>query len=570
MTDSVVTSAKAIADVNLQYRYVFEKAPTVTLKINKNNFALGETAEFTPGFTYEDRIKSKTWSIQSTDGTTVETGTGNIPATYRMDLAVGSYTARQYIYYQDRNHNDLSAYAKVKFNVYNISPPDVSIDSDKEKYVIPTEGYFTVEYVEDAKNTYQIVDKSYRLKHTNGQVITEGKGEFPASVPFTIDMEGGNYIAEQTIYWWQNGEYKSKTATCEFKLISPIPVAEFNVNMKMSTKENDWQRIDVPDKTGKVYKQIRIDLTPSIAYNAELENPNSMVFSSPNTQIQIIPKDAESQSKIYTPNPTDMPITNGVLTVTGKQYIDVRFDEPGTYTVRCKVATAHFTSKWVQRDIVIREDLPPIVSFAFTDVNTDDAGNNTVLRDTQDLHVRFGIEANAATQDDDTIDYDSAKLNMRFDYDADFDTANDGTHSEMYITKAINAVKEYVTISKNDTMSKFDIDMYSKEFPILGKMYFEYSVAEKPTIPNFNTPSMPTAPVFVGTTEAIPVSKKVVTAENRAGNIIMELGKEGKREIHYILGKDTPSIDIHALAEAYGDSAKIYLYDQNGNVQLIN
>ena len=94
----------------------------------KNSFGLGETAIFTPTFiegTYP--IASKSWSIQKTDDDFIVTGTGEIPSEYRISLAEGNYTARQYITYRDRTNNDITDYAEVAFDVYAIKPPTVEI-----------------------------------------------------------------------------------------------------------------------------------------------------------------------------------------------------------------------------------------------------------------------------------------------------------------------------------------------------------------------------------------------------------------------------------------------------------
>lgn len=576
--DSVVTTAKDDASVILHYKYFFEKeAPTVDLSINANDFGIGEDALFTPTFTETKDtypIENKWWEIYSENGNFQDKGTGEIPGIYELNVAEGKYIARQYISYKDNNENDQTLYAEVKFNVWGMRPPDVSIKSDKNVYIIPTEGLFTVTYEEHPKYSYPIEDTEYKLKNKNGTLITQGKGTFPEIYPFDIEMDGGFYIAEQTIYWYELGELKSKTASCEFKLISPKPASEFRVDMKM-TNTPTWNRIDVPGESGKQFKQIRIDLSPSIALNESLENPYPVDFTSPNTQIQIIPLAADGQgdrsknSTIHTPNAADKQLVDDTITFKGKQFIDVRFDSPGKYRIKVRVANQHYVGNWLTRDITIREDLAPKTYLSFEDVLIE-GDQKKVYRNANDLRVRFKVKTKSFPQDEDTINSQSAKLQVRFDYNADGDTSNDNAHSNMIFSKSTNTLQPYINIQGNDSMDEFNIEMYSNSFPILGKMRFEYFIAETSTIPNFTGGSMPAIPELFGDTFAQPIDEKLVWADNKPGNIKIELGKDSKIEITIIMGTDSMFFDVNTLKAYYGESARIYVITKNGDRQLIS
>lgn len=577
-TDRIVTTATDDADVTLYYKYVFEKdVPGVKLNINKNDFGIGETALFTPTFienesTYE--IKNKWWEIYGKENEFKVSGDGEIVKSYPLNVDSGPYIARQYISYIDSKNLEQTAYAEVVFNVWDIGPPDVKIESDKEKYVIPTTGYFTVTYFENSY-TLPIDDTTYKLKTKDGITIAEGIGTFPNIYNFTIDMDGGLYIAEQTIYWYDAGQLKSKTAQCEFKLISPKPTADFEVNMKM-TNIPTWKRIDLLGESGKQYKQIRIDLTPSIALNESLENPHKIDFTSPNTQIQILPltdglqADRSKNNTIHTPNGNDKQLIDNTITFNSKQFIDVRFDSPGKYRIKTRVANQYYTSNWVVRDIIIREDLPPLIDLEVIG-KFEEEGIRKVYRDINSLAANFDVIANPKSQDEDTINYSSAKLEIRYDYNYDNDTSNDDVHSKMYITQSVDNLQPYITGTKSYDMSKFNFNMNSSTFAMLGKVRFEYSVSEIPTIPNFNGGTMPAAPVLSGNSYNVPINKKVLMIENRAGTITVEMGKEGKVEIYLIeTTQEFPSDIVQGVIREYREKGKVYIIHMDGSKELLN
>lgn len=577
VTDSKDSSATDSSYVMLYYRYIFEKeAPDVKLSINKKDFFTGEDALFNASYiensnTYD--IKEKRWMIESENGV-VDQGKGTIPEVYALNLAEGTYKARQYITYDDEEKRENEKYAEVIFYVYKIAPPTVKISCDKEKYTIPTIGYFTVECSSNGF-IYPIQSKSWRLLTETGQIVEKGEGEFPETYNFSINMDSGNYIAEQTIYWVQDDVLKSASDTCKFILISPKPTADFRVDMKM-TNTPTWNRIDVPGETGKQYKQIRIDLTPSIALNESLENPHKTDFTSPNTQIQILPltddlqADRSKNNTIHTPNGNDKQLIDNTITFNSKQFIDVRFDSPGKYRIKTRVANQYYTSNWVVRDIIIREDLPPLIDLEVIG-KFEEEGIRKVYRDINSLAANFDVIATPKSQDEDTINYSSAKLEIRYDYNYDNDTSNDDVHSKMYITQSVDNLQPYITGTKSYDMSKFNFNMNSSTFAMLGKVRFEYSVSEIPTIPNFNGGTMPAAPVLSGNSYNVPINKKVLVIENRAGTITVEMGKEGKVEIYLIeTTQEFPSDIVQGVIREYREKGKVYIIHMDGSKELIN
>ena len=584
--DSVDTSASDTAILTIYFVGVPKddgedglKPPSVDLTIDRNVFTYGEEASFKatyveePGKTYA--ITDKSWEIGSTETDFTIVGNGEIPEKYVMNMGEGTYYARQYIYYKDAYENDLNAYDEVEFSIVGLRDPDVSISSDKEKYYAPTTGIFTVNYDEDEKFTHHIDNREFALKDDSGQVLTSGQGTFPREYFFADSLASGYYTAEQTIYWWAEGEYKSKTASCRFKLISPVPSAEFEVNMKMSSSSDDWLRIDVPNESGKQYKQIRIDLTPSIKLNQDLENPNPIDFSSQNTQIQILPltydlqADRTKNSTIHTLNASDKQLVDDTVTFKGKQYIDVRFDEPGKYRVKARVASGKYISQWVVRDITIREDLPPIVTLTLGNVTLDN-GRLFTYRLTDDLSANFNVSVSARSQDDDVVDYSTAKLELRYDYNADQDTSNDGAHSSMFFKQNAQSLQPYMSVNSDGNMTNFSIRMFDSTASILGKVRVEYLVTDKPTIPNFVGGSLPAVPVKYGSTYSQPENEKVLWIDNKAGVIKMYLEGTTKKEINIVMGSDTLHFDLDMLKSYYGDDVSIYIIDKNGNREQVH
>lgn len=580
MSDSQVTSERAYIDVMLQYRYIFGKVPPeVTLDINRTEFAIGETAYFTPGFKENDHtysIETRDWAILTEAGEVIEEGAGEIPPSYRLALSKGKYKARQYITYRDRAGNDNTLYAEVSFTVYSMRPPDVKISSDKDVYIIPTTGIFTVEYIADPKYSYQIVDKSWKFMNSAGGILSEGSGQFPHEYDFILDYPTGYYTAEQTIYYWEAGVYTSRSADCTVKLISPVPQADFSVSMQMSYAGDDWQRIDTPGRSGKVNKQIRIDLSPSDALNAAIECPYPVDYSSADTQIKIIPlaDDGVTQAldknrKIFVYNRNDKKTEDNIVTFKAKRSIDVRFDLSGSYIVKCRVSNGSYISPWIERKIYIRDDLPPLVSLSFADT-TDVNGRRTVYRDTNDLHVRYGVKIKAVPQDEDTIDYDSARLNISYDYNADGNTANDGIPSIMYVTKAHDELQKYIYVGKNSSMDSFSIDMISDSFPVLGLMSFEYSVCDRPAIPNYTGGDLPAPPKLPGDTSAQTPESKTVLADNREGVITLDTAKKGAVDIVIMQGGDSLSTNASELKNYYGNDANVIIVRKDGSREIIN
>lgn len=583
--------------------------PEVNLSVNNTNFAIYEKALFTPEYiSIIDKhypITSKRWEIHSVDGNFKDQGNGDIPSSYTLNVNEGSYIARQYITYKDDDLNDHEKFAEVTFNVWERKEPNVGIRTDKDKYVAPTTATVTTTFEEDHRLTFPITGKGYKFRKKNSSEIIFkntikksdypdldlGEGEvappnygsldsgiFPRDLDLGIELDAGYYTVEQIIFWEEYGVEKNKTATYDFKLISPKPVADFRVDMKMTTSDNSWDRIDLPSKSGKEYRQIKIDLTPSIVLNQELENPYPLNFSSQDTQIQILPltddlqADRTKNNQIHVFNAADKQLVDDTITFKAKQSIDVRFDEEGRYRIKVKVSNNHYVSNWIVRDIIIREDLPPVVDISLQDVLNEE-GKNVIYRNPDNLRVQFKVNTSARVIDDDTIDMDSAKLEIRFDYNSDSDTSNDGVHSSMFYMKNMSNLQSYMNIS-NEGMTLFNIDVFSNTFPILGKMRFEYSVSENPTIPYFLGGSLPPVPKIQGTSYGLPIDKKIVTALNNAGNIKVNIGKESKVEITIVLGTganvtaNTNKI-VNTLKTVYGENIRIYVVDTKGNRELL-
>ena len=579
LTDSVVTSEKARLDVYLEYRYIMNQEPNVKLNIDKKDFALGESAIFTPEFIENDqtyKINNKYWEILNSDGEVLEQGTGNIIEKYKILLSEGKYRARQYISFRNSAGEDKTKFAEVEFNVYKISPPDVFITSDKLKYRVPATGIFTVTYKEDPKFNYQIVDKDWKFIAYNGQIISSGSGEFPIEYLFTDKLSTGYYDAEQTIYWWEKGEYKSKTAKCTIKLISPVPAIDFEVSMKTKTPDT-WSSITKGQLDGKEFRQIRIDLAPSIDANFDEDFNIDLDFTNPNTQIKVIPLDDDEDNDISknafinSDNASQISFDDeGFITTKGRQYIDFRFDKPGKYKVKCKVKSmTGYESEWLEKIIEIKEDLKPIVELQFENV-VENNGIRKVFRNEDDLHVRFNVVANYKSLDDDTIDYDKSKLNIRFDYNANNDTADDGIHSKMYFKKNDNNLQDYITITNNDIMTDLEFDMYSDNFNMLGKMYFDYEVYDKPNYPYFIGGDLPKMNDVKGDTSDTPTEDKILYLDNTEGIIELDTGNESKIEIVIIKGQDSNTFNYNKIIDLYKDKAFISIIDVNGNKQVID
>ena len=577
VTDSVDSRAKNKMRIEVYVKYFFEEDgeslednPTVKLAINENTFIRQETAYFTPTYKKENLITNKSWEIYSTTNTFTDSGTGEIPKSYYLDIPTGFYVGKQTIYYlQDGQLSSSSA--EVAFEVRPLLAPQVTLATDKEKYIVPDTVKFLPTFVESSKH-YPINKKTWLIKNPDGSILQQGTGNIPNRV-FDISSIGGNYTAEQTIYWTEYGKEFTSTATCQFKIVSPIPNVDFKVDMKMSDTPS-WNRIDVTGQTGKQYKQIRIDLSPA-ADIQDADNPYPILFNSLNTQIQVLPltdnndADRGKNSTIQTPVASDKYFESNTLTFKGKQYIDVRFDSPGKYRIKVRVANQYYVSSWVVRDIIIREDLPPITTLTFEDVAMTN-NQYTVYRNTSDLRVLFKVLVDAQSQDDDLVDFTNSKLEIRYDYNSDGDSSNDGVHSQMYVTQNNSNLQSYISVNRNYDLKTYDVNMFSSSFPILGKIRFEYSIGKIPTIPYFIDSNMPNIPTIMGTTYSLPMEQKIVFADNIPGNIKIELGKESKIEITIIMGADTLHFDLNTLKAYYGESAKIYVVDKNGNRELVS
>jgi hypothetical protein len=578
-----------VSDTSDRYSIIFKAAapptvpPEVFLSINQTKFVRQETALFTPTFKETTTpIIDKYWEIDSTTNTVEDNGEGEIPREYFLDVPTGHYIAKQYITYMDEQGDIASKYAMVEFDVLPYFKPDVAIHTDKEKYVVPAEVQFITTFIENSK-TYTIERKTWSIKTKSGVIIANGEGTCPTSRNFSLDSVPGMYEASQTIYWKEYGEEFTKTATCEFRIISPIPAAAFDVKMQMSKDFSNkiWQEVTTEvGKYGKQFKHIRIDLTPSILLNQELENPYPIDFANSNTQISITPisvdgavQELERNDLVHTYAAADKKLVNNIITISGKQYMDVRFDDYGRYRIRARVANSNYTGSWLTKDIIIREDLPPIVGISFIDVQLDNNTYKTYRQD--DLKVKFGVNIAVTTKDEDAVDINSAKLEISYDYNADNDSKNDGVHSIMHVTKLIDNLQPYLSVSKNESMNNFAISMFDNPKPILGKVRFEYTIGKDPVIPYFTGGDLPLIPYPRGSTYALDSNLKIVFVDNRSGFVKVEIGKEGKVEV-IIMNYDTDNAIaqkmIADIINSYrgSDNTKVYIIDKNGKKELMN
>lgn len=94
-------------------------APAVNLRINKENFLIGDTAEFTAEVQENDyKITKLTWSIYDPyTGEHFKDGTGIIPKAIVIDMPEGYYGASQIAHYQKGGQEE-KAVGAVTFNVF--------------------------------------------------------------------------------------------------------------------------------------------------------------------------------------------------------------------------------------------------------------------------------------------------------------------------------------------------------------------------------------------------------------------------------------------------------------------
>lgn len=573
--DKGVTSEK---EVTLMYKYFFEEqstTPTVKLTADKEEYLRQQTATFTTTYSSAEEILKKDWSIEGINSTYKDNGTGDIPSKYSLDVPTGEYRATQTIYYADEEGETASSYSSVNFIVAPLHKPQVFLKTPSDKYVMPVTVPFTSTYVENSE-TYPIDKKYWAIEIKEGRDytrVTEGDGNVPDTF-IDFNWQGGTYKALQFIEWTEYGEVFQAVAEVTFKIIDPRPVADFKVEMKTSTTPT-WSRVDTSSGSGKQYRQIRIDLSPAAAVQ-DSDNPYPIQFTNPDTQIQIVPLNSTTTSDL-TKNNTVKFINNnhytlqdGVITISAKEYIDVRFDDYGTYRIRVRVSNGVYTSAWIARDIIISEDKPPVVTMSIEDTIGNKA--TTIFRDSNDLHARYNVKLNILAGDDDIPDIANLKLKFLYDYNANGTPTDDGVHSQMYVTKSINYLQPYMSVTKSPTMDSFQIDMSSSDFAALGKVRHDIVLGEVPTIPYFEVSGsdLPAIPKIEFRTTDVGAELRTLLIDNRAGNVTVEIGKESAIEITIILGTSTMHVNTDTLRAYYGENAKIYVVDENGKRSLIS
>lgn len=608
--------------------------PSVSLNINHNEFIIGETAEFKPTFseiadkTYP--ITSKEWKIYSEDGNFSLEGTGEIIPSYVLSVDKGTYFAEQTIWWKDDDENDVSKTAQVKFEVLEVIQPNVTLTlngftgfpidkpDNLQKYVLPQDiGKFNLSFYEDTRRTFPIEGKGFKVwNEETGEIILQNtikksdypdidvnnpnednptelppgwgdlsSGELKSVYTLPFDTDGGIYRASQTIYWIENGKECSKTVEVRFKLISPVPVAKFNVHQKMTTA-GAWKEVILGTFAGKQYKEIKVDLSPSTEYNLALENPYPILYNDSRTQIKVIPlddnmnPDTSKNNKVVTFVAGDRVIESNEVTIKGKQQISIRFDEPGKYKIKTRVTNQYYTSRWAEKDIEISEDLPPLVSLSFEGVQTDNPISKYTTTRKSNLHVQFKINATVTMRDEDAPNYDSAQLEIKYDFNANNNPLDDGAHSNMLVTNLVNSVQPYVKTITKTGMKAFEIDLFDDARPVLGPIQFEYSIGKIPVIPYFEGGDLPQINYPRGTTYTQNAQDKTVFVDNIPGLPTVHIGKEGTIELTIYIPNSTVlealmnpisvvGFDLKELVVKYKDTGKVYLVDKNNTKKLL-
>lgn len=551
-TDKIATTKSATSDsvkIYIKAAPLVNEVPDVNLSINKNLFRQNEEAFFTPSFSKEELITAKKWTITNSSKEVVLSGEGNIPTNVKLDFGLDDYTARQYIYYLDSDNATSEDYAEVNFKVvkWDELPPDVTISCDKEKYLVPTIGYFTTTFTdyqpEEPENKYfniPIQSKTWALKLESGQIVAEGDGVFPSEIFFDESFDAGYYIAEQTIYYKQGGVLQSKTASCKFKVYNERPAAALDLKMKTYT---DWQVVDQQNQ-GMQYKKIRIDLSRSDAFNKELENPYDILWDNENTQIAIKPLDENiSLDKIQTTEATTM--EDGFKVIKKKKFIDVRFDQPGWYRIKGRVVNEKHIGNWRSIDIYVTEDLVPLVTVESVDKTTRQ----------DDLHVRFDATVKAKAQDIDAVDYQNAKLYVSFDFNGDgVLDSKDGAYFNMMLSKSSSTLQPGFNITYDDTFTSFKLDIFLNENPVLGLIELRCEVGEIPYYPDYVDPSFTILPLRKND------GKNETLSDNNTPAVEVELSKKRKVDVYYYTVNDKPlNFDINDLKSYFGQDITLKL-----------
>lgn len=593
--------------------------PDVDLMTTKDEYHVREDVEYVlkyfedPKFTYP--ITKKEWAIYDLKDNIVSSGTGDIPKTYKYHLHshTGSYYATQTIYYNDPTKGGAEDYTMgyAFYFIKGLEEPGVSINTNQDLYYTPWQMHTTTVFVEDAYYKFPIHKKTWQLvNRANNSIVATGSGIFPAVYNLAVEFPQGDYQLKEIITYLRTNLDTGKdlgvvdeisiAATKNIKVINPIPEAVFDVSMRV-TRDNQWEDVIWNVNQGKQYKQIRVDISKSFERNVTLNYPWAIDFGSENTQIKVIPLnddmsvDLTRNANVVTYTGSDKTIIEDNVTFKGpklknfdttlkNRYIDIRFDKPGRYRIKARVVNQYYVGEWTVKDIYIREDLPPNVTFSFPGLSKDSTTGYAMAQRVEDLSATFNVSVSATSQDDDTPDYENAVLEMKYDYNGDNNPLNDALHSSMSIKKSSNNVLHYVSVlEKNQWMTGFKFKLYDNtvnaagqmQNPTLGKVQFEYVIGKIPTIPYYEGGDMPKVNYPKATTYNYPDSEKTVFIDNTAPQVSVSVGKEGKVDVYIYFPSYTAvegmSIDklgfnINEVITYFGDNMRLYVEDKTGNI----
>lgn len=454
-------------------------------------------------------------------------------------------------------------------------PPRVNLSINRQSFFYGETAILTPTFFEHEIETYPISRKEWKITNSAGEVMLEGEGNIQKNV--LLEWPTDNYKAEQTIYYIDDyGVEGSATATVNFKVVIPEPVADIKAYMLMDNN-GTWEDITNTDK-GKVYKKIKLDISSSVeATDSYVNQVYPIDFTSPRTQFKIVPVtatgefDASRADCIYTYIASELTKEDDRITFSGKKSQVIRIDKAGRYKISAKVFNRIFDSEWATAYITIRPDLPPtITKFQISGAEFDYEKEMYIDYREPDnqLKTTFVVDMDFESLDEDYIDESSIKLEIRHDYNNDNDTGNDGDYSKMFVKKFTEQLQSYVKVAKSDDMKNFQITIDNPMKNIFGKFRFEGFVSETPKIPNFIGGDLPSIPTNTGNTYGFPMQEKLLYIDNKKPNIRIIMGKQVVVEVLVIDLTDDVTITPQMLKQHYGDDAKIYYINENGDKVL--
>lgn len=586
VSDSVYPNVKDMASVAVEFRMqpLPPQQPEVTLDINAPEFIRESTGVFTATYTENDSIiTNKRWEVVGLQSDYVNSGNGDITGNYVMSMPTGDYKATQYIEYMWEG-NMTEGSAEVTFKVVNRKKPTVVISTSTPKVVLPGDVSTNVTITEGGEH-YPVKDKWWTITDEQGNVIMQGSGVIPSKVPLDITLQPGYITITEYIKWDEYGEDFTDSDSVDVKLISPISTPIVTASMQMSHDLNNmvWQPVStVQVEYGKQYKRIRLDLIDSIEYNKKLENPYNILFNDKRTAIQIVPLDNNLSAdysrldKIVFADNSNVTRASTYVEISGVQFTDVRFDEPGRYRVKARVHNdGGYTSSFVIKDIYIREDLGGTATITFPNLTLNN-GQYTDFRDTSNLHVNIDFNITTNVLDEDSVDNSTAKVKISYDANYDGSVDNDGVYSTMNFTRSYNSLSPVVyNVTKDFVRNRFSVDFFENATPVLGKIRFDYVASKDPVIPYFTGGSLPEINYPIISTYAVADNLKTVYVDNRSGHVKLYLQKEGAIEL-VIFNYDTTVTNVNnalnSIINKYkgDDNTSVYVVDKNGNKQLMN